>query len=373
MVQFTPEVMIAGGIAVGCLLAEIILFVLLTRRFLISRHYLSLLVFLIALVFTFVGDGFGLVAMFVDKKDTYLLLQRVSLSATVISACLFLGFYELFERETIFTPRTMICVMLGITAVSSILLGELKADWMDDIEAFALVLNPITNSLYLSSSALAGILIVFSLRKSLQSVWTTQKRQLMLMIIGATVAYILPLILLPLGIFEAVPEASMPIYNVLLRVGVAIGFVFYFWSFGSVRNFGFLHRHRADKLMIVDLTGTPLFSYEFREGELVDETLFGGAITAITALMKEVTSARAITEIKLENQYRLMVELKSKFYAIIITPSISYYLRESLQRFANLFEKKFEKEIVEFVGDISKFYNEGKPLISEAFGLPVPE
>jgi hypothetical protein len=256
-------------------------------------------------------------------------------------------------------------MFLGGT-VTAIILGSFQTVFLSDIEMLIVSLDPLTDMLTLILPGLGSLFIILSLRKGYPEAWYVQKRQLRFMIIGISIAYILPILLRPL-----IPIFSSMVFTVFLRADVAIGFILYFVSFGKAENFSLYSRHQADRILVIDENGLPLFSYDFKfDSETLDDALFAGGIVAITSFMKEATkSSASISEIKLEDK-QLILEIRPSIQALILSPRSTVYLKEALKRFANGFEDEFKtllqaKELI----NMENFSSEGKKLVYESFGI----
>jgi hypothetical protein len=162
--------------------------------------------------------------------------------------------------------------------------------------------------------------------------------------------------------------------ELITKIPVIIGVVILSISFGNPSDFSLFYRRKADKLIITNISGMPMFHYDFKENvHYVNETLFSGAIVAITMLMSEsIKSSSPIAEVLMKNKYRLMFETKESFIVLILTPMGNAFLRDSLEQFAASFEKKFGS-IIESgeIVDLNLFISSGLDILFYDFGIPM--
>ncbi|MHA2334985.1 MAG: hypothetical protein ACXAEU_23355 [Candidatus Hodarchaeales archaeon] len=340
--------------------------------FRVSGNPRTILLFILAITFLLMGDSSAALTLFIMDESTFILVQKFSMITSLLSIWFFVLFFELFENDTFYTYRQLILTAIaGMTFISILIPGVIGSESYIGADILVPIVDTTSDLLFKLMTGLTSLLIIIILYSGLNTAWASQKRQLKMMIVGVAIAYLLPIFFTFFSSFFPFPALFM----VLLRADVAIGFVIYFLSFGSgSKNFGLFNRHKADRILIVDDNGLPLFDYNFKEEEDdVDEVLLSGVLIAMTQLMREVTkSAARISEVKLEDNSRLVLELRPKFLGVIITSQTTYYLRSSLLRFIIAFEREFEDTIKEWGGgDISKFEEKGNQLLFESFGLPI--
>ena len=361
----TLEMIVTLIIDIACVLVEVLIAISLSRKWLKYRPK-TLAIFLLALLALIFADSSALVAMFLTDQKLLIFIYKFSLIGSMVSICLLLFFFEAFEYSTIFTWKQTIHTMFLGGTVIAIMPGSFQTVFLTEIEVLIVSLDPLTDFLTQILPGLGSLFIILSLRKGYPEAWHVQKRQLRFMIIGISIAYFLPILLRPL-----IPIFSSMVFTVFLRADVAIGFILYFVSFGKAENFSLYSRHQADRILVIDENGLPLFSYDFKfDSENLDDALFAGGIVAITSFMKEATkSSASISEIKLEDK-QLFLEIRPSIQALILSPRSTVYLKEALKRFANGFEEEF-KTLLQAKGIVNteNFSSEGKKLVYESFGI----
>jgi len=218
---------------------------------------------------------------------------------------------------------------------------------------------------------LIGILILTNLRKIFKDVWITQRTQLQTMAGSVTIITLLPLLVQ--GVHTLFGDSPAYFMSAVIRIIIALGLFILSYSFGNPNHYSLYYRRKADKILVTNLNGIPLFHYDFKENvHHINETLFSGAVVAITMLMSEsIKSSSPIAEVLMKNKYRLMMETKNTFIALILTPQGNTYLRDSLERFATAFDQKFTSLITSGeILDLNLFVKSGLGVMFENFGIP---
>jgi hypothetical protein len=288
----------------------------------------------------------------------------------VISVYFLLLLFELFEHETLFTELQMLNTFVTTIVGIAILIGTPQVIWFDNEQMYSINFDSFTFFLAQLFPIIIGIFIIASLRNSLKDVWITQRNQLITLIIGVLIILVAPFLLIvirPLytSQFSIVSES-------IEKIPIIIGLIILTYSFGNPSHFSLYYRRKADKILVTNLNGIPLFHYDFKEDvHYIDETLFSGAVVAITMLMSEsIKSSSPIAEVLMKNKYRLLLETKQSFIALVLTPKGNSYLRNSLERFATAFDQKFSSIITSGeVLDLNLFIRSGLSVLFENFGI----
>jgi hypothetical protein len=282
-----------------------------------------------------------------------------------------LFFFEAFENDSIFTLKQLVHTALGGMAVLSALVGSFEMVHVPAADINMVKLDPISDLLLLLIVPLGSIFIIWTLYSGYKDAWFVQKRQLKIMMVGLAIAYLLP-VFLNLLLADIIKSVAFAVY---IRANVAIGFILYFASFGGSKTFGLFNRQQADRAIVINENGLPLYSYDFKKAKgKIDSALFAGGIVAISHLMKEATKSQAaITELKMEDETHLLIELKPKILAILLTPKVTIFLRDAIKRFANRFSEVFDPKLDDFeMVDTSVFDTEGTKILYESLGMPEP-
>lgn len=365
---------IAIVLALGCVFAELFLIMIFSSRYLSNSRPLSLLFLLIALILIFIGDIFALIGIFIPQNDSaaFNVLSKTSYIATILSAIAFLFFYEIFESDSLFGLKQLGFSIFGTIILASFFLHDQKVIYNSKLDVHMLVIDNLTLTLGKMLPLLIGLTVLVTIFKNYALAWQKQQNQLTFLGIGAFIGYITPHVFIEPFQSQIVGFVGPGLFMVLVRIWVALGFIIYWYSFGSSEFFGFLQKQHAQKLLMVGDGGIPLYTYNFRNREnvLEDEMLFGGAITAISSLFKETLGKTNVKDISLEDGRKLLFKpFEDKSFSIIlITPKNSKYLSESMKRFGEMISKLFSN--VGKLSESKKIADTGDKVVSDSFGIP---
>ncbi|MFX0183085.1 MAG: hypothetical protein ACFE95_08400 [Candidatus Hodarchaeota archaeon] len=376
MPQFTPELNISIGIIVFSLLIECYLIIRLLNRYFTSGYPKTLLPLIFSLVTSLISDNLDLFGIFFNQTEIeyFINVQRFAAIGFILAVYLLLLFSEVFEYDTIFTRQQMIATIILTVTVIVILGGEFQPLWLEDERMFLKTIDSLSNILIMVFTGFIGILMMFNLRKGLQDSWIVQRKQLILMIVGISIGILFPLVYRTILFAFNYSSEFLLIY--ILDSFIIITFIVFFLSFGSSDLISLFNRRKADKIVVTSQNGIPLFMYDFKiDVHRIDATLFSGAIVAITMLMTEsIRSPAPIAEVLMKNKYRLILESKSSFIALIFTPegSSTIYLRESLEKFSTMFDQKFGSFLASGeVVDLDLFAESGVAILFQSFRMPI--
>jgi hypothetical protein len=329
-------------------------------------------VLLFALTANLISNGLNFSGMFISETDINLFqyIETLDMLSSIISIFFLLLFFEYFEHETLFTQQQMIGTILTTVAGVFILYATPQSIWLAEVQMHFLGLDSPTILFLGLFGAILGILVVSTLRKGLKDVWITQKNQLITMFFSMFIISFIPLFISLLYLFFTLPPSF--ITDSIVRGLTIIGYAILTYSFGSSRHYSHYNRRKADKILVTNLNGIPLFHFDFKENvHYINETLFSGAVVAITMLMSEsIKSSSPIAEVLMKNRYRLMLETKQSFIALILTPQANSYLRDSIERFSTAFDQKFTSIITSGeILDLNLFVKSGLSVLFDHFGI----
>ncbi len=368
-----PE--IVGTIIISLFLIVFGLYLVLynTLRYFKIEYSRSLVLIVFSLVVLIISNTLDFLSLFISfaNEELFLYIKRLSLICFIISIYTLLLFSEVFENETFFTQQQMAGTILStITGISILISTPTEVFWLEEAEIYLIIFDSISNLLITLIPVVFGVFIVSNLRKGLRDAWTTQREQLIIILIGMSIILFLPLIFNVSFILLTLPQSTL--VDSITKLPVMIGFIGITISFGGPDEFSHYNRQKADKLMVTNLNGIPLFVHDFKENvHYIDETLFSGAVVAITMLMSEsIKSPSPIAEVLMKNKYRLLLETKQSFIALLLTPHGNTFLRNSLDRFATAFDMKFTSIITSGeILDLNLFVKSGTEVLFQNFGI----
>jgi hypothetical protein len=329
-------------------------------------------VLLFALTANLISNGLNFSGIFISEADTNLFqyIETLDLLSSIISMFFLLLFFEYFEHETLFTQQQMLGTILTTVTGIFILYANPQTIWLTEEQMFFQSLDSPTILFLSLFGTVLGILVISTLRKGLKDVWITQKSQLLSMVVSISIISFVPLIASVLYLLFPLPLSF--ITDSIVRGLTIIGYLILTYSFGSSRHYSHHNRRKADKILVTNLNGIPLFHFDFKENvHYINETLFSGAVVAITMLMSEsIKSSSPIAEVLMKNRYRLMLETKQSFIALILTPQANSYLRDSIDRFSTAFDQKFTSIITSGeILDLNLFVKSGLSVLFDNFGI----
>jgi membrane-associated HD superfamily phosphohydrolase len=310
--------------------------------------------------------------MFLSESDLNLFqyIKSLDLLSSIISLYFLLLVFEYFEHETLLTQNQMIGTILTTVAGIFILYATPQANWLIEEQMYFQSLDSSTTLFLNLFGGILGVLAISTLRRGLKDVWITQRGQLITMVVSVSIILFIPLILTIIS-FLFVDDPIL-ITESLVRGMILLGYVVLTFSFGNTRHYSHYNRRKADKILVTNLNGIPLFHFDFKEDvHYINETLFSGAVVAITMLMSEsIKSSSPIAEVLMKNKYRLMLETRASFIALILTPQANSYLRDSIERFSLAFDQKFTSIITSGeILDLNLFVKSGLGVLFENFGI----
>ncbi|MFX0050569.1 MAG: hypothetical protein ACFFAJ_05420 [Candidatus Hodarchaeota archaeon] len=376
MTIFTPDLNISIGIVILNLIIQCYLILRLLNRYFTSGYPKTLAAIIFSLLTTIISGSSELIGILINQTEIHVFgnliidIQKVSAISFIIAVYFLLLFSEVFEYDTIFTRQQMITTIILTITIYIIFGGDFYSYRLDNENMFSYSFD-LSNLLMMALTGIIGIFMMLNLRKGLQDSWIAQRRQLILMMVGILVGLLFPLVYK--SILLGFDVSTSIILNFMLESFFTVIFIVFFISFNTSDFISLLNRRKADKIVVTSQNGIPLFMYDFKiEVHRIDATLFSGAIVAITLLMSEsIKSPAPIAEVLMKNKYRLILESKPSFIALIFSPAGSTYLRDSLERFTNSFEKSFSS-IVESgeVVDLELFAKGGVEILFQSFKMP---
>ena len=137
----------------------------------------------------------------------------------------------------------------------------------------------------------------------------------------------------------------------------------------SYKQAAFLQPQRIEVLLVINKAGLPLLEYEFVKDSVEGDTnLISGAITAISALMKESLGVSSEVEKIQFHEKELLLKFSQGVAFILITSRTSTFLNRSLTTFSERFLETFKADIDSPALDSDTFLKI-IPDLEKSFGL----
>lgn len=111
-------------------------------------------------------------------------------------------------------------------------------------------------------------------------------------------------------------------------------------------------------LYLVSRDGRSLFSYAFSDEPTTEPVLVAGMLSAISSFVRETTKSRELLRTVDHGDITLLIEYGKYSFAALLADRETTELRGKLQRYINEFEKRYEKTLAEWNGDVEPFERE---------------
>jgi hypothetical protein len=151
---------------------------------------------------------------------------------------------------------------------------------------------------------------------------------------------------------------NLEAYYILRRLAEYKYAVFYIEEF----NFTY-YKAVLKSLYLVSHDGRSLLSYAFSEELTTEPVLVAGMLSAISSFVKETTKSRELLRTVDHGDTTLLVEYGRYSFAALLADRETTELRGKLQKYINEFEKKYEKILADWNGDVEPFEGEAARII----------
>jgi hypothetical protein len=152
-----------------------------------------------------------------------------------------------------------------------------------------------------------------------------------------------------------------------------VGFVCLAIIYGINKEPIYLQPQQLYSLMVVQSTGLPLFAFQFKRSESsesteVDPGLTAGALTAITAFLREAVGGKeAFREIVTEDRI-ILAKTGDGFISVLVSERASAFVHLALTRFTKTFIKDYGTYVEKFTGNLEDFEGAEK-VVASTFGI----
>ncbi len=301
-------------------------------------------------VINVLGSGIvvGLFILFIDNFEGEVSPIKTATAVSLILVCFFIGLASLGK---IFLPA----LNSDVTLSSTILLvndsGVCTLSQSVNSCLITMRWSPIPSLIIFPSVILCGIWSQTELRLSEQHALSqSQLKQLRFMKIGAILDFFIGPFFGFLGVV-LVNILDMPLLGtysseIIGYLFISIGIFMIGLSYISYKQAAFLQPQRIEVLLVINEAGLLLLEYEFISGTIEGDTnLISGAITAISALMKESLGISSEVERIAFHEKELLLKFYKGVAFVLITSRTSSFLNNSLANFSEKFLHTFEKDL----------------------------
>lgn len=286
------------------------------------------------------GSGLvvGLFILFVDNFEGKVSPIKTATVASLIMVCLFIGIASLGK---LFLPTLNSDVILS----STILMVNDARKCVINTKNLGTCLitmrwSPIPFLIIFPCILICGIWFQSELNLSIKhSLSLTQINQIRLMKIGAVLDFYIGPFFGALGVafvnFLNIPIIGTYSSEIIGYLCISMGLFMISLSYISHKQAAFLQPQRIEAILVINRAGLPLLKYEFVESSLEGDTeLISGAITAITALMKEFLGVSSEVEKIQFHEKELQLKFSQGVAFVLVTSRTSKFLNSSLTNFS---------------------------------------
>jgi hypothetical protein len=134
----------------------------------------------------------------------------------------------------------------------------------------------------------------------------------------------------------------------------------------------YLQPQQLYSLIVIQSTGLPLFTFQFKRGEPseddVDPGLTAAALTAITSFFKDaVGSTEEFREITTADKI-VIAKAGDGFFSVLVSERASSFVHLALTQFTAIFNKEYSSALENFTGNLEDFKGAERAVVP-AFGM----
>jgi len=161
------------------------------------------------------------------------------------------------------------------------------------------------------------------------------------------------LFVFPCGFIFYILYSFEPIYIIFSDLSIVIGGIIIIFSVLREPKLLYILPFTIHRIVIKDRNGHPLYDHDWSETN-ISEAIFTGFLNAVQLMSEEVMHIGGLLDINLEEGILILKESKNITVGLVASKS-SKLLRDSLIKFTNDFETKFERELKNSVSDMSQY------------------
>jgi hypothetical protein len=160
------------------------------------------------------------------------------------------------------------------------------------------------------------------------------------------------------------PEQLVTFFNTIDKSALAELKPFIIYN----KEYGYTYEEVAlDSLHVMMTDGRSVFMHNFVEETVVEPALVSGLFAAITSFAKEAVQSEELLRTIDHGDVVLIIEYGKYVFTAIFADRNSATIRKSLRDFLDDFEKTYEADLVDWMGDLSPFENADE-LVLNFFG-----
>jgi len=295
----------------------------------------------------------------VSDLDTACIMYEIGVIASYFGMFMVFVFVERAKKGSVSVSKSFVYGTL-FGAISFLLLARVPPP-----NGFAM--NTIPDFGYYAAAQVPFIILqlIFMLSVAIQFTKMTyemfrhsdvkNKQQPLLLLIGSFIAFY--------GAMIAIVMVEIFFVPSMILLVVAIGVFIIAISFTKDPRVAYILPYDVVLLGILDETGVPIYTHKFMSVD-INESVFTGALSAITTLMKHALGTKESIDLVEAGEYKIILELREKIGGYIITNRGGKILRDGLTNILDNIEKIITEE-----KDEKTFENETNALVKKYLGF----
>ena len=144
-----------------------------------------------------------------------------------------------------------------------------------------------------------------------------------------------------------------PIYIIFSDLSIVIGGIIVIFSVLKEPKLLYILPFTIHRIVVKDRIGDPLYDHDWSETN-ISETIFTGFLNAVQLMSEEVMHIGGLLDINLEDGILILKESKNITVGLVASKT-SKLLRDSVIKFTDDFETKFERELKNSVKDMAQY------------------
>ena len=169
----------------------------------------------------------------------------------------------------------------------------------------------------------------------------------------ASIFFIGILFICPLGLIFYVLYLFETLLILVSDIMIMIGALIFIFTLAREPKLLYILPFTIHRIIVKDRDGHPLYDHDWSETN-ISEAIFTGFLNAVQLISEEVMHIGGLLDINLEEGILILKESKNITVGLVASKT-SKLLRDSVIKFTDDFERKFERELKNSVKDMSQY------------------
>ena len=145
--------------------------------------------------------------------------------------------------------------------------------------------------------------------------------------------------------FDVTKTSQYFYYVIFMQLIFIIAYSWFYFALLKDNNPGVFQPQKIDKIIIISSSGIPVYTKDIEvEVQQIDDTLLTGALTAISAVLKEATNAGGDLRLIQLGDQNLMISTTEHFALVVFTYQTTTFLKEAIDRIVSTLVRILENE-----------------------------